>query len=353
MIELVRTSLHVFLYVLASACGLLLAGLMVSRGVEALAERRRRRLMTRFEPIVQALCAGDAASASAVSSLKDIPKRHHALIGEMLLAVLRPTRGAVMPSVIAAANALGLPQRWTRETNDRRWWIRAGGVRALAAVQHDSALEAALEALEDSHEEVRAAGVDALGRIGDSRGVMVLIQRLNDDTRHQRTRIIDALKSLGPIVVPALTEYAHVQRDCVASTIDVLGMIGATSANEQFLRWSDDVDPRVRAAAMRALGSIGLDDRSFYYALRGLEDADAGVRAMAARALGRSGRGAAAGYLGPRLTDEWEVAAQAAAGLRRLGGTGRTQLDKFASASGHGGVLARQMLWELDRRSAT
>jgi len=347
MIELVRASLHVFLYVLASACGLLLAGLMVSRALEALAERRRRRLMARYQPIVQALCAGDSAS---VSSLTGIPKQHQTLVGDLLLAVLRPTRGAVMPTVVAAANALALPQRWARETRDRRWWVRANGVRALASVQDDAALEAALEALEDAHEEVRAAGVDALGRIGDSRGVMVLIQRLNDDTRHQRTRIIDALKSLGPIVVPALTEYSHTQRD-LASTIDVLGMIGATAANEQFLGWSGDADPRVRAAAMRALGSIGLDDRSFYYALRGLEDVDAGVRAMAARALGRSGRSAAAGYLGPRLTDEWEVAAQAATGLRRLGGTGRTQLDRFATAPGHGGVLARQMLWELDRRS--
>jgi hypothetical protein len=350
LIELVRASLHVFLYVLASACGLLLAGLLVSRAFEALAERRRGRLVARYQPIVHALLsAGESASGAA--SLTRIPARHQALVGELLLAVLRPTRGAVMPSVLAAANALALPQRWAREVRDRRWWVRARGVRALAAVQHDTALETAVEALDDAHEEVRAAAVDALGRIGDARGVTVLIRRLHDDTRHQRARVVDALKLLGPAIVPALTEYAQTRPDHVASTIDVLGMIGATAAIDDFLGWSGDADPRVRAAAMRALGSIGLDDRSFYYALRGLEDVDAGVRAMAARALGRSGRGAAAGYLGPRLTDEWEVAAQAATGLRRLGGTGRTELDRFATAPGHGGVLARQMLWELDRRS--
>ena len=103
----------------------------------------------------------------------------------------------------------------------------------------------------------------------------------------------------------------------------------------------------MRAAALDALGSIGLDDRS-YYALRALGDADPHVRAMAARALGRARREDAASYLAPRLDDDWLPAAQAAGARRRLGQRGLAVLQARADDEGQAGDLARQMLWPLE-----
>ena len=94
------------------------------------------------------------------------------------------------------------------------------------------------------------------------------------------------------------------------------------SATEDLLAWCGHPDARVRASSLQAIGSLGLDDRAYYYTLRALGDDDAGVRAMAARALGRSRRGDAAAYLAQHLGDEWLVAAHAATALRMLGPSG-------------------------------
>ena len=100
---------------------------------------------------------------------------------------------------------------------------------------------------------------------------------------------------------------------------------------------------------MQALGSLGLDDRAYYYVLRALGDTSDAVRAMAARALGRSRRLGAAPYLAQHLGDEWLVAAHAATSLRMLGPAGERELAARQERARPHRVLARQMLWE--RRS--
>ena len=127
----------------------------------------------------------------------------------------------------------------------------------------------------------------------------------------------------GPSMMPILLEHARAHADDTAMTIDILGVVGGTAAIDSLLEWSGSPDAAVRAAALRAIGSIGLDDRSYFYALRGLEDEDTDVRSMAARGLGRSGRHAAVPYLAAHLDDAWLVAAHCASGLRRLGRGGR------------------------------
>jgi hypothetical protein len=104
---------------------------------------------------------------------------------------------------------------------------------------------------------------------------------------------------------------------------------------------------------LQAIGSLGLDDRAYYYTLRALGDDSAAVRAMAARALGRSRREEAAAYLGGHLEDEWQVAAHAATALRMLGVSGERELLAREDAPGLAGVLARQMLWERRIRPET
>ena len=208
-------------------------------------------------------------------------------------------------------------------------------------------MDGLLNALEDPHEEVRAAAVDAIGRLGDPRCGPALLARLRDESRHQRARLIEALRALGSAVVPTLLAHARHHATDTTMVLDILAVVGGTEAIESLLEWTANSDAAVRAAALRVIGSIGLDDRSFFYALRGLDDTDVNVRAMAARALGRSGRQAAVPYLSPRLDDEWLVAAHCATGLRRLGHYGTAALQERAGRTGQGAELARQILWEL------
>lgn len=189
------------------------------------------------------------------------------------------------------------------------------------------------------------AAVEAAGRLGDPAAIATLLGHLADGSRYQRARVVDALRSLGPAVTPGLAELARAHPEHAALAADVLGLIGTAAALDPLLAWCDDPRADVRAAALGALGSLGLDERSHYFALRGLTDADPQVRARAARALGRGRREDAVEYLARQLDDDWLPAAQAAAALRQLGGAGLDALRARAGDEGQAGELARQMLW--------
>ena len=327
---------------------LLFVFVLVRRGVDEVRYRRRLALTSRYRPLVTAILMGRASEAreTGLAVLRAAPARHAALIGDLLIAPARVAHGATVDIARAACDTLGFTRRWEGHLDARAWWKRADATRALGLLQVAGASQAIVARLDDPHEEVRAAAVDALGHLRDPATVAALVARLPDATRHQSTRVIEALRGFGPEITPALLAYAQAHEAQLAMVADLVGFTGAAGAVSELMAWASDERTEVRTAALRALGSIGLDDRSYYYALRGLADDEAAVRAMAARALGRSRRGDAAPYLAARLDDEWIVAAHAATSLRALGDAGRTQLALRKDEEGLPGLLARQMLWE-------
>jgi HEAT repeat protein len=351
LFDLSQAFVAVLLAVLAALLLLGLVGLVIWRGVDELRFLRRQRLIRRYRPLVDALLAS-VPEPDTIPRLVATPGRHHHLLGDLLLGALRLTTGDVIPRLREAAQALGLLARWRSGLTDRRWWVRAEAVRALGLVRDPASVYRLLEALNEPHEEVRAAAVDALGRIGDPRCAPALLAQLQDESRHQRARLIEAIRCLGPTIMPVLREHAHQLTSNTAMMVDIVGIVGGTTAIDSLLEWTDSPEPALRAAALRAIGSIGLDDRSYFSALRHLEDADPDVRGMAARALGRVGRQDAVPYLARHLDDEWLVAAHCATGLRRLGTPGAAALQVRLATPGQGADLARQMLWELNVQKA-
>jgi hypothetical protein len=207
-LDSIRAWLLPFLYGLAAVFCLLLVGLVFWRAGEGVVAWRRRQLEARYRPVVGALFV-PASQSAAMSRVTGTPRSHRALLGTLLLGALRPTTGAVMPRVVEAVWALGLPEQWIHDLADRRWWVRAAAVRALGFIHDTKNVDRVIGALDDPHEEVRTAAVDALGRIGDARAVPALIARLKDETRHQRARVVDALRLLGPPVVAPLIREAE------------------------------------------------------------------------------------------------------------------------------------------------
>lgn len=343
-VEIARSALLPFLVVGWSLLGVLLGSLLIQRAVRSLAWRRRHMLITRYRPLVETLTQS-GLTPEVMMRLMRTPASHRSILGGLLLAPLNAARGEVVSHVRDAAVAIGLVEHWVADLQDRRWWRRADSARALGFVEEVSALPAILRALADDHKEVRAAAVDAVGRMGDVRAIPPLLALLADASHYQRVRVVDALWGLGPAVTPALVELARADPDHRRLAVEILGLIGSAAAIDPLLEWCSDVRDDVRAAALNALGSLGLNDRSYYFALRALGDADPNARAMAARALGRGGRDDAVGYLVARLDDEWIPAAQAAAALRQLGEPGRAALEARAGDEGQAGDLARQMLW--------
>jgi HEAT repeat protein len=323
----------------------MLVFLVAQRGIDELQFRRRMRLTAHYRDTVDALLAPEGCH-DAMVRLARAPRRHREVISTMLLKPLTISTGSVVERLREAARVIGLIDQWADELSDRRWWMRAEAARALGLVREAQALSLLIAALDDDHEEVRAAAVEALGLIGDPRSIQVLLSRLPDHSRNQRARIIEALRAFGDTATHALVEHAQQREEDAAVIADVLGLIGGPEASDRLKSWMTRRRADVRIAAMRALGTIGLDESGVIVALQALDDPNAQVRAMAARALGRARRQENAADLARHLDDEWMVAANCADALRRMGAAGIERLQARADDVGYVGDLARQMLWE-------
>lgn len=333
--------------------GAVLAGLLVflvlQRGIDELQFRRRQRTIARYREAVDLLLGQDPPE-TALIALARASSSQREVIESMLLKPLTIAVGTVVEQLRSAARILGFVEDWVARLGDRRWWVRAEAARALGLVREPRALGALFGALDDDHEEVRAAAVDALGMIGHPQAIRVLLERLSDQSRHQRARIVEALRGFGDGATPELVRHAAGHPGDAVVVAVVLGLIGGTAAVESLAAWSRDPRPDVREAALKGLGTIGLDDAGVRLAREALDDGEAGVRAAAARALGRAGRSDAAADLARHLDDEWSVAASSADALRRIGRTGVEYLQARVAEDSYAGELARQMLWE--RRAA-
>lgn len=323
----------------------MLIGLVVQRGTDELGYQRRQRTIASYRPYVDELMVS-GSSDKAILVLARATKRDRVVIAKMLLMPLGVATGKVVEELRTAARVLGFIEMWTGELSHRRWWVRAEAARALGLVRDTRVTMLLIKTLDDDHEEVRAAAVEALGMIADTRAIPALLDRLPDQSRHQRARIIESLGAFGDAATPALVEHGLSRPDDAAMVADLLGLIGGVAAAAELGRWMSSDREEVRAAALRALGTIGLNDEMFLHAVHGLDDRNANVRAMAARAIGRARRFDAAKLLAGHLDDEWIVAAHAANALRKLGPTGMHQLEARTHEEGYAGDLARQMLWE-------
>ncbi len=341
---------HVLVPFLIGAGGTLavmLAWLTAQRLIRDRLAARLRRLQAQYQPLVDRVVGGE--TDVAIARLARATQSRRRVAGAILLRQVRALTGQPIISAREFAGGIGLVPIWRRDLADRRWWRRADAVRALGAIQEASAYPDLVAALDDPNEEVRAAAAESLGRLGDVAAVTELLDRLPEQSRHQRVRIVEALRALGRQGGAAVLAYARAHPSLLPLVAELLALVCGTSALDDLIAWSADPRAEIRRAALAALGAIGLDDRSFYHALRALSDESPDVRATAARALGRSGRSDAAAYLAARLDDEWQVAAESARSLAQLEG-GRAELERVATAAGQAADLARQMLWQIDRR---
>jgi HEAT repeat protein len=339
----IHAALLPFLAVLGSALFLLVCYVVLLHAMREVTFRRRVRLLTVYRALVASALRGD--EPAAIRRLQSSPSRHRSIVASLILEPLKVAEGSLTERARATATALGLISRWESDLRNRRWWVRAEAAHALGLVRSSSAVRALIAALDDPFEEVRAAAVEALGIIGDSDAIDELVARLGEQSRHQRVRLVQALRLFGTAAVQPLLEHVSKHPADALHAADLLGHLEATAALDRLLDWCTHAQSDVRAASVRAIGAIGVNERAYYHLLRALGDEAIEVRAAAAWALGRSGRHDATRYLAARLRDEWMVAAESARALRNLGAAGRRMLESAAAQDD--GELARQMLWEI------
>jgi len=175
---------------------LLLAMLVVGKGMAKLGSSRRARLEKQCQPLVDALLLPNPSIRTAEQLACYVPK-HGEVVGQLLVAPDSRVAGPAIDRLRHTARAFGTIEEWIRTLSDRRWWRRADAARSLGQLKVASAVDLLVAALDDHDEEVRAAAVDALGNIGEPRTVPALVSRLPRQSRHQRVRIVEALRRLN------------------------------------------------------------------------------------------------------------------------------------------------------------
>ena len=347
--EAFRNALIPFIVGGSAVLLLLLVLLVVQRLIRAASESRRRSLVVRYAPTIASALDGEAAAIAAAAGI--IPARHRALVASLVLAPLHVVRGGHNARAAELAGRLRLTDDWRSDLRSRRWWHRSEAALALGLLRDQAAVPALIGLLDDQHDQVRAAAIDALGEIGDRSAIAPLLIRMNDPVRHERARLVQSLRAFGEGATSALLAHGAAHLGDRALVASILSFIGGAAARDPLLLWAGSEPAETRAAAWKALASIGLDERAFYHALKGLGDDEVTVRAAAARALARSGRGDASPHLARHLDDEWEVAAQSARALIKLGTDGHATLAaRVSRGPGLGHDLAQQVLWEGGHR---
>jgi HEAT repeat protein len=171
--------------------------------------------------------------------------------------------------------------------------VRATALRSLATAGHSEVWEAALSALSDPEAAVRAAAVRAVdGLVGDSaERIEVVRSLLADEDPSVRSAAASALLTRSaddPALAVVRTMLGSEDPADRLLAIEALG--GSRSPAVFDLRAEGVVDPnpRVRAAAARALG-VPDAARAVPVLVGALSDHDLDVRSAAAEALGRVG----------------------------------------------------------------
>lgn len=331
---------------LGAALALLNAVAVVAeRAGFALIEMRRLRIHRRYAPIARRALDGDE---SAVHELARSPWRHRIAIARLMATPLLEDRDhqrvARTGAIFQAMSLVAVAERWV---HSHLWWRRALAVRTLGVLQLKSHAATIVSALDDVRAEVRAAALDSLADLHDSQTLRAVVVRLNDDSLHHGRRIA-VIAAFGPEIEPVVLEMADLDTANRLNYAQALQVCGTACSLPTLTRWTQDPDPDVRAAALEALGHVGLDAPSATRALEALEADNVTVRAMAAYALHHwTGPGDTAVRLAQHLDDQWPVAVQAARSLKTIHHGGIAALQAAASRPDLAGRLARQTLWDI------
>lgn len=286
-----------------------------------------------------------AKAMSGPLSAVNIAQLHALPMGERIsafVAIASSLEGAERDRLAAAASAAGVVTWAEREARDRRWHRRLYAARILTLTTAESGVLRAL--LRDRDPFVRAQAAEWAAARGPAEIVRDLARLVHDDVLAVRFAARDALRRIGSAAVPALIEIASNDGAVAIPALEIAAVLADSRTFGTARRHADDARPRVRAAALAALGAVG-GPGSEECLVAALTDADAGVRRVAATAIGRIGAWHDAPLLARLLDDvEWDVRMAAAHSLRRLGAPGLIVLRDRARSATPSADLAQHAL---------
>lgn len=266
----------------------------------------------------------------------------HATGQSLVLAKrLRDERSEVRKAAAEALGALGKHAArhagmLVKGLTDKDYAVRLAAERALGMLGQDakSQVPSILELLKDEDTYVRSSAARALGELGEHAGDQAseLAKLLNDRQWAVREAAAKAMGRLGVRAGPYAPVLAGLMSDkrpdVRKAAIEALASLEArdTAHLVAFERRLSDEHWAVRQAAVNTLGRFAadLDARTTTLIVSLLEDGDAFVRAAAAKALGSIGKrdvDLMAGLVELTTNTRWEVRQAAVETLGTLGST--------------------------------
>ena len=270
-----------------------------------------RRAVPALTPMLERQRPEIVAAASALALIGD-PASF-----EALLPLLANEDAAVRQAAIGALNSLGHPEMASRiavllSSPDPR--VRESAVRIAGYFGYPSCVDTLIERCTDAEESVRRAAVEHLPFADDPRSALHLTRALDDPSPRVRAAAAQALshvaavdardalsraardtdswvryyaaQSLGGLRdAPALARLAELAAADPAmhvriAALERIGAIGHPSALDILLRYVEDTQTDLAAAALRALGHI--DDERALAALKGAMRSPEQTRRLAA-----------------------------------------------------------------------
>lgn len=305
-----------------------------SRAMRPILARRREVALGLFAKAMRG-----PLTASDVERLRALPVSERIAA---FAAAASSLEGAERDGLAAGARAAGLVE-WARaEVRDRRWHRRLLALRILGLTGGLS--EAPPSLLRDRDPFVRAEAAEWAARVGSAESARDLTRLLRDPVPLVRFAARDALRRLGSAALPALIEVAQGDGADAVPVLETAAVLADPRMFDAARRHAGDARPRVRAAALSALGALG-GPGSEDLLVAGTGDGDAAVRRAAATALGRLQAWRRAPLLARLLDDEdWDVRLAAASALRLLGAPGLIVLRERARGSTPAADMAQHTL---------
>jgi len=286
-------------------------------------------------------------------------------LGDLMLLIRESnmSRSATTECAESLAARIGHARLFDAATSrrPRKRWRRVDALRILTFARREASCGLLAAALTDGTPDVKSVAVALLRKIGDRRSASVLVDALRTGC-YPQSRVAAALDAfdvaIGDRIAPLLDAHDSSTR-CWAATLmqryprtpGLANRLGALST---------DADPRLRKAAVVALGAVGGAAATIFIGAR-LADEVPFVRAHAARALARLQGIAASSALVPKLADrDWIVRQSAKECLRAMGEAvvplvlpSLTDADAFARNSAaeilqNLGVFARLLALEVE-----
>jgi HEAT repeat protein len=311
--------------------------LACKRWLEERARGRKAVRRQRVSRLVQALLASPLELTPR--SVPPLDPRDAPALFSVALGILRVTRGRDADRMLALLEVwnlrpylAGLVVRGRRSRQ-----IRA--LTLLARFRDEESLALLLKFVSHPGIYVQLAALRGVADRGDALHLPEVVDALSRSRETNVPMLADILRRFGEPAVPELAELAASPVAALGvrvAAVMALGSIGSLTALDPLLEMSRDPNPVLRACTLESLAKLG-DPRSAPAVLRGLAETEARVRAAAAKTAGLLGLREVLPVLADVLYDEvWEVRYRAAEALYLMGAPGIAVL-RAAAAGGGGG----------------